>query len=114
MKEEIINNLGNLFVEIASIFKINASGYTFQNRKNYIEELRIKDDSLTKAFEKLINDLDAYSFTRTDKELRFKAPDIYQMELNRIKKDIVESKSNLKSFFDDDYIIGLIDRVDDI
>lgn len=111
MKEEIIALFEELFSAFASIYSLNQSKVTYKQRKKFISELKEKDADVCAALEKLITDYESYFFTKTDKELRFKAPDIYDMEMDRIKQDIIESKSNLKSFFEDEYIIGLINKV---
>lgn len=112
MKEETITLFEKLFYEIGSQYGIIGKKIIYSGRKHFMDKLRIEQAQICQALENLINDFEAYSFTKTDKILRFKAPDIYKMEMERIQNDILESKTNLKSYIDDPYIISIIDSID--
>ncbi len=83
MKKDLIEEMLN---EISETLVVETTtDISYENKKQIITDIGKVDPDISEMLNKFINSLDMYRFIKFDKELRMKAPEMYESECKRLK-----------------------------
>lgn len=77
----------------------NADSFEYLKRKVLLELISEKDKELALLLKDYLSNSEMYSFIKTDKELRIKAPDLFESSISSQKEKFFKSEELVEEFF---------------
>ncbi len=89
------NRLLEIINDISEHFTLNITIESLNEKQEILNQIKAKDIDIHKAISDYILLFESYHFIKTDRILMFKARDIWKMEVDSFKDELVKSDNEL-------------------